>query len=495
MQQEIDSLNEHDVYELVELPNERKAVGCKWVFKVKRNADGSVERYKARLVAQGFSQKYGEDYDETFSPVVRFESIRTVIALSVQRGLILHQMDVTAAFLNGDLEEDVYMKQPQAFEVARKENRVFKLRKSLYGLKQSSRCWNSVLDEHLKSLGFSQSPGDPCIYVKETDNDIFIVAIHVDDIILAGKTDEEIAEVKKGIAKRFRVKDMGELNYILGLQVVRKDGKVWIGQPSYSENMLKKFGMADCKPCETPVDVSSKLVKGTEDSKPMNKEKYQSAVGSLLYLSSATQPDITFAVNSVAKFSANPTEEHWIAVKRIFRYLKGSINYGLIYSGDLSPDCVGFSDADWVGDLNDRKSTSGYVFSMNGGAVSWRSKKQTCVVLSTAEAEYIALSAAVQEALWMRQLLASLNVEVETSITIYEDNQSAICMSKNPQYHGRSKHIDIRFHFVRDQVEKKTVNVLYCPSNDMLADLLTKGIAKEQFKKLRQLIGVVVKLS
>ncbi len=490
MQHEIDSLQEHDVLELTELPKGRKAVGCKWVFKIKRNADGSVERYKARLVAQGFSQRYGVDYDETFSPVVRFESIRTVVALAVQRGLKLHQMDVISAFLNGELEDEVYMKQPEGFAVKGKERLVCKLNKSLYGLKQSSRCWNSMLDEHLKSIGFTQTVSDPCIYVKEENGDIFIVAIHVDDIILAGKTDEEIAKVKESIAERFQAKDMGELKYILGLQVIHENGKIWIGQPTYTESILKKFGMENCKTLETPVDPSSKLVKATEDSELFNKEEYQSAVGSLLYLSSATRPDITFAVNNVAKFSANPTKEHWTAVKRIFRYLRGTVNYGLLYTENGSPDCVGFSDADWAGDLNDRKSTSGYTFLMNGAAVSWRSKKQTCVALSTAEAEYIALSAAAQEALWMRQLLANLNVNFDEPVKIYEDNQSAICMSKNPQFHGRSKHIDIKYHFVRDQVEKKTITVRYCPTGSMLADIFTKGIPKEQFKKLRELIGV-----
>ena len=477
MQQEIDSLQEHDVYELTELPRGRRAVGCKWVFKIKHNADGSIERYKARLVAQGYSQRYGVDYDETFSPVVRFESIRTVIALSVQRGLKLHQIDVTSAFLNGELEDEVYMKQPEGFEVEGKEDLVYKLNKSLYGLKQSSRCWNSVLDEHLKSIGFVQTESDPCIYVKVKDGDIFIAAVWVDDIILAGKTDEEINNVKASIAERFQVKDMEELKYILGQQVIQENGKVWIGQPMYTENILKKFGMESCKPVETPVDLSSKLIKATDDSEMSNKEEYQQAVGCLLYLSSATRPDITFAVNNVAKFTANPTKEHWTAVKRIFRYLKGTINYGLLYSENASPDCVGFSDADWAGDLNDRKSTSGYTFQMSGATVSWRSKKQTCVALSTAEAEYIALSAATQEALWMRQLLTNLSVNIEKPITIYEDNQSAIAMSKNPQFHGRSKHIDIKHHFVRDQVEKKTVTVLYCPTGSMLG--YSKGTIQE----------------
>lgn len=493
MQQEMDSLHKHDVWNLTELPEGRKAIGSKWVFRVKYNADGSMERLKARLVAQGYSQRYGVDYDETFSPVVRFESLRTVAAMSVKQGLKLHQMDVTTAFLNGDLEEEVYIKQPEGFAVKGKEHLVCKLNKSLYGLKQSPRCWNYTLDEHLKTMGLVQTPSDPCIYVSEKDADPLIVAVYVDDIVLAGPSDEKITEVKQNISERFEVKDMGELKYFLGIQVIQEDGKVWIGQPTYTENILKKFGMEDCKPVSTPVDANSKLTNADADNVPHNQSDYQSAVGSLLYLSSATRPDIAFAVSNVARYCSNPTSEHWTAVKRILRYLKGTVNYGVFFTNEMESECVGFSDADWAGDVNDRKSTSGYLFQMCGGAISWRSKKQPCVALSTAEAEYIALSSAVQEALWIKQLLLDMKEDTKTPITMYEDNQAAINMTKNPNYHGRAKHVDIKYHFIRDQVDKNTVNITYCPTNDMIADILTKGLHKGQFVKLRKLAGVVQK--
>ena len=315
---------------------------------------------------------HGVDYDETFSTVVRFESIRSVIALAVEKGLRLHQMDVNTAFLHGELEEEVFMRQPEGFVVKEKEHLVCKLNKSLYGLKQSPRCWNYVLDEHLQSMGLVQTPSDPCIYVAEGD-DPFIIAVHVDDMILAGTTDATIAQVKQNIAERFEVKDMGMLNYFMGMQVIQESGKVWIGQPTYTEKVLRRFGMGSAKPVDTPVDPNSKLVKATDVSELHN--QYQSAIGSLLYLSSATRPDITFAVNNVAKFSEKPTKEHRTAVKRIFRYLKGTVNFGLQYSSDASMECVGFCDADWAGDTNDRKSTSGYTFQMKGASVSWRSKK------------------------------------------------------------------------------------------------------------------------
>ena len=265
---------------------------------------------------------------------------------------------------------------------------------------------------------------------------------------------------------------------------------VWIGQPSYTNSLLQKFGMEAANPVTTLVDTSTKLVSVTDDEY-FDQSHYQSAIGSLLYLSVATRPDIAFAVSSAAKFSAKPGKQHWTAVKRIMRYLKGTVNLGLIFTPHVTGDCVGYSDADWGGDMEDRKSTSGYLFQISGGAVSWRSKKQTCVALSTAEAEYITLASATQEAMWLRQLICDLNIDAGLqAIVLFEDNQSAISMSKNTQFHGRSKHISIKYHFVRDQVSEGTVELKYCPTQDMIADMLTKGLAKDQFTKLRKLAGM-----
>ena len=263
-----------------------------------------------------------------------------------------------------------------------------------------------------------------------------------------------------------------------------------MGQSAYTERVLEKFKMSEAKPVGTPVDTSVKLTKSSEDSEAVNQSLYQSAVGSLLYLSIWTRPDITFAVSNVAKFCSKPSNEHWTAVKRIMRYLKGTMNYGLCYDKGKPGDCVGFSDSDWAGDINDRRSTSGYVFQICGTAVSWRSKKQSCVALSTAEAEYMALASAAQEAVWMRQLIDDLTTTSTTPMTIYEDNQSAISMAKNPQFHGRAKHIGIKHHFICEQVEKGTVVLQYCQSEDMTADILTKGLNKDQFHKLRTMTGV-----
>ena len=468
MEKEMKSLQENEVWDLVELPRGRKPVGSKWVFKVKTDEDGNVEHYKARLVAQGFTQKFGADYDETFCPVVRLESIRTLIALSVQHGFQLHQVDVTTAFLNGKLEEEVFMKQPEGFVAKGQKHLVCQLKKSVYGLKQSPHCWNIALDKHLKGIGFAQVESDPCIY-RTSSGEPFFIGVYVDDIVMASKSKARLAEVKQSLTKKLDIKDLGRLHHFLGMKIVQDEttGKVWVGQQVYTENLLRKFEMENAKPVATPVDNSTKLVKMTDSDKCVDQQQYQSAVGSLLYLAMATRPDITFAVSSVAKFSVQPTKQHWTAVKRILRYLKGTIDYGLAFTPDASGDCVGYSDADWGGDLDDRKSTSGYLFLVSGGAVSWRSKKQTCVALSTAEAEYVALASAAQEAIWMRQLTAVLENRPHKAAMLLEDNQSAISMTKNPQFHGRSKHISIKYHFIRDQVDKGIVELKYCPTKEM----------------------------
>ena len=489
MEKELKSLDTNDVWDLVELPPGRKAVGSKWVFKIKVSADGSVERYKSRVVAQGYSQRHGQDYDETFSPVIRPECVRTIIALAAKKNLKLHQMDVTTAFLNGTLEEEVYMKQPEGSVKKGEEHLVCRLKKSIYGLKQSSRCWNTTLDHHLKTMGLQQSSSDPCLY-KTTKGEMVIVAVYVDDILLAAESNTRLAEVKKGISDRFEAKDLGELKSFLGVKISQRGGEIWLGQPGYSKKLLEKFGMKDAKPVSTPVDTSIKLTKDGIETDGVDHGLYQSAVGSLLYLSLWTRPDITYAVSCVARFCANPLKEHWTAVKRIFRYLKGTQHLGLKYTNNETTECAGYCDADWAGNIDDRKSTSGYLFSLSGAPVSWRSKKQSCVALSTAEAEYVALASAAQEVVWLRQLTDDLGCGTTQPTIIHEDNQSAIAMAKHPQFHGKMKHVAIKYHFIRDQVDNGTVVLKYCKTEDMLADILTKGLPRVQFEKLRQMIGV-----
>lgn len=490
MQCELDSLAENEVWTLADLPKGKKAVGSKWVFKTKTGKDGEVIRYKARLVARGFSQIPGCDYDETFSPVVRGESLRAMFALSAQEDMVIHQMDVETAFLNGNLEEEVYMMQPEGSQQRGREQMVCKLHKSIYGLKQSPRCWNQVLDEHLKDIGFNQLASDPCVY-RSARETMLLIAVYVDDLLVAGRNTKQISAAKESLSRRFRMHDLGPLQHFLGILVQqdRSRGQIWIGQPAYITKMLHNFGMEESKPVSTPSDSNSKLTKRTEEEEPAVQAQYQAAVGCLLYLSTKTRPDVAFAVGNVARFCSDPSQTHWSAVKRILRYLQGTIELGILYQQEVQP-CIGFSDADWGGSLDDRKSTSGYLFMWNKGAVSWRSQKQKCVALSTAESEYVALASAAQEAIWMAQLIGDMTAEGAREMEILEDNQSAIEMSSNPKYHGRTKHIDIRHHFIRDQVEQGNVRLTYCPTKEMVADLLTKSIPADQFKSLRRRMGV-----
>lgn len=448
--------------------------------------------YKARLVAQGCSQQFGLDYEETFSPVVRFESLRGVLALGAHYKLQLHQMDVSTAFLHGELSEEVYMKQPEGFIKPGEKNLVCRLKRSIYGLKQSPRCWNHALDGCLKQMGFRQTASDPCLYVSsDSEGEVFVVAVYVDDIVLGGRSEAKLSEVKAGLSQRFKMKDLGPLHHFLGVTVAQDSGKLWIGQPAFTERILQKFGMSDAKPVRTPVNPDIKLTQCENETDVYNQKMYQAAVGSLLYLSTKTRPDIAFAVGTVARFSAKPTRDHWMAVKRILRYLGGTINFGLQYSETSSSECVGYSDADWAGDIGDRKSTSGYMFLLGGAAISWRSNKQSYVALSTAEAEYVSLSAASQEAVWLQQLVSELSNEDVRKTVLYEDNQSAICLSKSQVVHGKTKHIEIKYHYIRELVESGRVEVIYCPSEDMIADMLTKGLPILQFEKLRHLAGIV----
>lgn len=486
---EFESLMDNETWELVNLPKGREAIGCKWVFKLKYTSDGEVERFKGRLVAKGYSQKHGLDYDETFSPVVRSPSIRALLAYAVQNKMVIHQMDAITAFLNGELEEEIYMRQPEGYVVPGKEHMVCKLKKSLYGLKQAPRCWNKALHDHMEQIGFKRSTSDPCVYI-QAKSSVAIVAVYVDDLIIITTTPEETEKVKESLEKKFRMKDMGRLHYCLGISVVQDDDRkcIWLHQKQYILNMLSRYGMSEANPAPTPADVNVKLVKNDGVSKEVDPVMYQSMVGSLLYAAMATRPDIAHAVGVVSKFNSNPTEAHLTAVKRILRYLKGTIDLALRFN-DEPGSLIGYSDADWAGDLDDRHSTTGNLFLLAGGAVSWLSKKQPVVALSTCEAEYVALSLATQEAVWLRRMLTELGASPEC-VLLMEDNQGAIALAKNPVAHARTKHIDIRYHHIREAIQSGMIDVQYCPTSEMNADLLTKPLPKGLFQKFRVALGM-----
>uniref|UniRef100_A0AAV1VK26 Integrase catalytic domain-containing protein n=1 Tax=Peronospora matthiolae TaxID=2874970 RepID=A0AAV1VK26_9STRA len=495
---EFDSLQRNDTWEIVPLPKGRKAIGCRWVFRVKENQDGEVERFKARLVAKGFSQKFGVDYEETFAPVAKFTSIRVVLSMAAKYGLMLHQMDVKTAFLNGSLNEDIYMDQPDGYLDATQPDYVCKLKRSLYGLKQSPRMWNQTIDGFMIKMGFKKCESDHCIYIKRDDQDMILVVLYVDDLILASSNNELLKSTKMALSKRFEMTDLGELDYFLGMEIKndRKTGMVTVQQTKFLKSVLTKFGMDNSKPVKTPQDPGLKLTKNMCEQECKHEDTmcnvpYRSAVGGIMYLMVATRPDLAAAVGSLSQFSSDPCPTHWQALKRVLRYLQATPNHGLEFTREEGSRICGYTDADWAGDIESRRSTSGYVFMMSGGCISWKSQKQRTVALSSTEAEYMALSEATKEAVWLKVLLGELGeMTSDEAIKMYEDNQGSIALAKNPEFHKRTKHIDIRYHFVREKVESGEVVLEYCPTQDMLADMMTKPIAAVQFENIRDRLGI-----
>jgi transposase InsO family protein len=490
MDEEIASMEKNKVWELVDLPSNRKAIGNKWVLKIKRKADGTVDKYKARLVAKGFTQKEGVDYEETFSPVAKFSSIRMILSIVASLDLELYQMDVKTAFLNGDLDEDIYMQQPIGYVDKKYPKKVCKLLRSIYGLKQSSRQWYMRFHLAITTFGFTMSEEDHCVYVKRSGRSFLILSLYVDDILLAGNDMQLLMMSKDWLFSNFEMKDLGEANFILGVKIIRNRSRRFLGlsQATYIQKILERFRMENSKAVETPMDKATKLDRKscpqTEAEKSaMSSVPYASAVGSLMYAMLCTRPDISYAVGIVSRYQSNPGQSHWQAVKRIFRYLRGTKDLMLCYEG-ASLELKGYSDAAWGNDADEGKSTSGYVFLLGGGAISWSSKKQTSTALSSMEAEYIACCAAVQECVWVRRFLQGLGVVpgIHEPISLRIDNTSAIDLAKDPKHHQKSKHIEIKYHYVRDQVKEKKVILSYIPTKEMMADPMTKPIARDLFQ-------------
>ena len=497
MKDEFNSLLKNNTWELVPRPIDKNVVGSRWVFKVKRNENGLVERFKARVVAKGYTQTHGIDYSEVFSPVARFPTIRTLLAFANAYDLEIHHMDVTTAFLNGQLDCEIFMEQPEGFEDASNPDYVCRLKKGLYGLKQSARCWNATLDKYLQSRGYHPNDADECVYTKTIKQDdgrisFIVLGVYVDDIIPISNDLKLLAVEKAALCNRFDMVDNGEISYCLGLSIKRdrKNKVITISQANYIDNVLKKFGMENCKPVATPLEPGVKYYKITEEDTKFDTNTYQRAIGSLTYAAICTRPDISAAVGALSQFMTNPSETHWTGVKRILRYLRGTSNYGLVYDGSGYNELYGFSDADWAGDVNTRRSTSGYVNKFGNSTITWCSRRQATVAKSSTEAEYVSLSAATQEIIWLRRLFDSLGVHSDSPTKIYEDNQGAIDISKNPKHHDRTKHIDVCHHFVRERVTSNEVAVIYCPTEDMTADIMTKGLGAIKFQRFRNSLGV-----
>ena len=498
MHDEMESLEKNHTWELVKLPKEKKPIRCKWIFKRKEGMSPSDEaRYKARLVAKGYSQIPGIDFNDVFSPVVKHSSIRTLLSIVAMHDYELEQMDVKTAFLHGELEEDIYMEQPEGFVVPGKENLVCRLKKSLYGLKQSPRQWYKRFDSFMLSQKFRRSNYDSCVYLKVVDGSAIYLLLYVDDMLIAAKDKSEIAKLKAQLSSEFEMKDLGAAKKILGMEITRErhSGKLYLSQKGYIEKVLRRFNMHDAKPVSTPLAahfrLSSDLCPQSDyDIEYMSRVPYSSAVGSLMYAMVCSRPDLSHALSVVSRYMANPGKEHWKAVQWIFRYLRGTSSACLQF-GRSRDGLVGYVDSDFAGDLDRRRSLTGYVFTIGGCAVSWKASLQATVALSTTEAEYMAISEACKEAIWLRGLYTEL-CGVTSCINIFCDSQSAICLTKDQMFHERTKHIDVRYHFIRGVIAEGDVKVCKISTHDNPADMMTKPVPATKFELCSSLVGVTV---
>jgi len=488
MNNEFDALLKNGTWSLVPFSPQMNVVGSKWVFRIKRKANGDIERYKARLVAKGFHQQPGIDFAETYSPVVKPITIRTVLSIAVSAGWEIRQVDVSNAFLHGLLQETVYMAQPPGFQHPQYPAAVCKLRKAIYGLKQAPRAWFSRLSARLIDLKFTSSKSDSSLFIYKAKGITIFVLIYVDDIIITGSHPETISQLIKDLHDSFALKDLGRLNFFLGVEATWHPDGLHLSQQRYIHDLLTKTNMLLAKPISTPLSASTTLSR-FEGSTVTDPTSYRSTVGSLQYLS-LTRPDIAFAVNKVSQFMQDPRDSHWSAVKRILRYLKSTISHTFCIHKNSSKQLTAYSDSDWASCPDDRRSTSGYCVLLGKNILSWSSKKQPTVSRSSTESEYKAIANAAAELTWIQTLLHELGVTSPTQPVLYCDNIGATYLVSNPIYHARTKHIEIDYHFVRDMVAKKTLQVCFISGKDQLADILTKSLAAARFNMLRSNLNV-----
>jgi Reverse transcriptase (RNA-dependent DNA polymerase) len=488
MQLEYLALLHNRTWKLVPPPVDQSIIGCKWIYKIKRKADGTIDRYKARLVAKGFHQEEGINYFETFSPVVRPTTIRLVLTIALTYGWSLRQLDVQNAFLHGDLQETIYMEQPPGFVDPRCPNHVCLLSKSLYGLKQSLRAWFQTLSNCLTSLGFSPSHYDPSLFVLHHNSQTVIILIYVDDIIITGSHQPYLFDIISKLQTHFAIKDLGDLHYFLGIEVTKTDTGLHLSQHKYVQDILHRALMHESKPFSSPMAPNLQLSK--HDGDPLlDTAKYRTIVGALQF-ATITRPDIAFAVNKVSQFMHAPTDIHWATVKRILRYLKGTSDHGITLNPAKNFQLFAYCDADWAGCPDDRRSTTGYCIYLGSNLLSWSSKKQPTVARSSTEAEYRSLAVTSAELIWLHYLMAELQLSCTAPPILYCDNVGATYLASNPMFHARTKHVEIDFHFVRDRIISRNLTVQFLSSADQLADIMTKPLSISRFLNIRSKLTV-----
>ncbi|KAJ0804262.1 putative RNA-directed DNA polymerase [Helianthus annuus] len=488
MTTEYNALIRNGTWELVKRQPNMNVIRSMWLFKHKYKSDGTLERYKARLVCDGRTQQVGIDCGETFSPVVKPATIRTVLSIALSKHWSVHQLDVTNAFLHGNLHETVYMYQPVGFRNKYFPDHVCSLKKSLYGLKQAPWAWYQRFTDYVLTMGFQHSRCDASLFTFHQGGHTAYLLLYVDDILLVTSSDTLRNDLMAKLASEFAMKDLGPLRYFLGISVSRYARTMFLSQQSYACDIIARAGMQSCNPVATPVDTNTKLGASTGDIFH-DPTLYRSLAGALQYLT-FTRPDITYAVQQVCMHMHSPRTTHWLALKRIIRYIKGTLSFGLTLSAHSSPSLVSYTDADWAGCPDTRRSTSGYCIYFGDNLISWSSKRQTTVSRSSAEAEYRGVANVVAEICWLRNLLLELRHPLTRATLVYCDNVSAIYLSGNPVQHQRTKHIELDIHFVREQVQRGQVRILHVPSRYQIADIFTKGLPRILFEDFRSSLSI-----
>lgn len=486
MNAELTALEGTATCEICSLPSDKHAIGCKWVYKVKLNADRSLERYKARLVAKGYTQQ-GVDFADTFSPVAKMTTVKTLLAFAAAKKWSLHQLDISNVFLNGDLNEEIYMTLPPGYTPKDGEvippNAVCKLKKSLYGLKQASRQWFLKFRSTLMSLGFQQSHADHTLFVKNVNGKYFAVLVYVDDIVIASNNDDDVIQLKEDLKKAFKLRDLGSLQYFLGLEIARSASGISVSQRKYALDVLDEAGMLACKPSNIPMEPSIKLVGDGPEPVIDDPASYRRLVGKLMYLT-ITRPDITFVVNKLCQYTSAPKATHMKAAHKVLAYIKGTVGNGLFYSSTSDFVLKGFTDADWASCKDTRRSTSGYCVFLGDSLISWKSKKQQMASHSSAESEYRAMRYAVREIVWLVNLLNDLKVPQLAPVAFFCDSTTAIHIANNSVFHERTKHVELDCHIVRDRILRGLIKTLHVKIDLQLADAFTKPLYPAQFKAL-----------
>lgn len=488
--EELMSHHSNKTWDIVNKPKNKQVIDSKWVFKIKENADGTINKFKARLVARGFNQVKGESYDEVFAPVIRLSTLRIVFAIATERDLDLYQMDVTTAYLNGTLQDEIYMEIPSGLD-ENKTEKVCKLKKGLYGLKQSARIWYATIKKELEKLEFKMIDSSPCVFLYDKNHIYMIICLYVDDILWATNSTEIAFEKMNRLNEKFEIKFIGEAKYLLGWEIARNKNKgiLYLKQEKYIKRILQRFNMNECKKSSIPMQPENKKV--TENVKEVITENipYQELIGSLIYLSQGTRPDIAYVTTYLSQFNTKYTRENWVQAKHVLRYLKETMTEGITYKKNGKMLKL-YSDASWNNTL-DGKGFSGYISKLAGGAISWQCKKQEVVALSTCESEFMALTEAIKELIWIKRIFIDLKQEDKLgNLIIYADNQAAIKLSSNSTYHSTTKHIQRKYFFIRDEIDRYKINLKYIESKDNAADFLTKAVTKPVLQKCKQKVGL-----